>query len=64
MLLDRMPESKMNTDLVSIPTTVASPYDISRIFQVGDDPLDSAFGDAYEVGNIPHPCLGVPGNAK
>jgi len=64
MLFDRMPESQVDADLVSIPTTVASPLDISGFLQIGYDPLDSAFGDAYEVGNISHPRFGLPGYAK
>lgn len=64
MLFDRMTESKMDADFISIPTSVARPLDVSRVLQVGDDPLDSTLGDAYQVGNVPHSCLRLPGDAK
>ena len=64
MSLDRVPKRQIGSDLVAIPTTMANPLDVSSFLQLGDDPLNGALGDAYEVSDVAHPHLRLPRNAQ
>lgn len=64
VLLDRMPKWKLGPHLVAIPTTVANSLKVPRLFQIGDDALDGSLRDPYEDGDVSHPRIRLPGNAK
>ena len=64
MSLDRVPKRKIGSHLVAIPTTMTNPLEVSSFLQLGDDPLDGALGDAYEVSDVAHPRLRLPRNAQ
>lgn len=64
MSLDRVPKRKIGSHLVAIPTTMANPLDVPSFLQLGDDPLNGALGDAYEVSDVAHPHLRLPRNAQ
>ena len=64
MSLDRVPQGKSGSNLVTISTTLATPLEVPSFFQVGDDALDRALRDAHKLSNIAHPHLGLPRNAQ
>ena len=64
MSLDRVPKRKIGSDLVAVSTTMANPLYVPSFFQVGNDALDRALRDAYELSNIAHPRLRLPRNAQ
>ncbi len=64
MSLDRMPKGEIGSDLVAIPATMATPLDVLCFFQVGDNPLDGALRDAYEMSDISHAHVRLPRDAQ
>ena len=64
MSLDRVPKRQIGSHLVAIPTTMANPLDVPSFLQLGDDPLNGALRDTYEVSDISHPRLRLPRNAQ
>lgn len=64
MSLDRMAEREIVPNFVPIPATLPDPFDVPAPFQIGNDPLDGALGDADHARDIAHPHLGLLRDAQ
>ena len=59
MAFNRMPERAVAADGVSIPPTNPFALDEASQFEVQDDPLNGALGDADAVGHLPEHDRGI-----
>ena len=47
-----------------IAAAIANPFDVMAVFEIGHDPLHSAFGDPDSFGNLAEPDFGVLGDEQ
>src|SRR5262245_30946898 len=52
-------EGHLFVDFVDVPSADASPFQVARVHEVPDDPLDCPLGDAKAVTDVGHADAGI-----